>query len=102
MLFRSVTRDSVMTVLGDMGMKVEERELSIEEIIESHKAGQLKEVFGTGTAATISLIKELRYKEYAMHFDIDKWDVTPEIKDRLNKIRYGNAEDKFDWMFKIS
>ena len=100
-ILAGVTRDSVMTVLGDMGMKVEERELSIEEIIEAHKAGQLKEVFGTGTAATISLIKELKYKDYEMKFDVETWKTAPEIKERLNRIRYGIDPDTHGWMLAL-
>ncbi len=100
-ILAGVTRDSVMTVLRDMGMKVEERELSIDEIIEAHKAGQLREVFGTGTAATISLIKELKYKDYEMKFDVENWKAAPEIKDRLNRIRYGVDPDVHGWMLPV-
>lgn len=59
-----VTRQSVITLLQELGLKVEERQLSIDEIIAAYKAGELKEVFGTGTAATISPIKELGYKDF--------------------------------------
>ena len=96
-----VTRDSVLTLLKQMGLTVEERELNIDEVIEAHKAGTLKEVFGTGTAATISLIKELRYKDYVMTFDVDNWKVAPEVKSLLNGIRYGKTADTYDWMVKL-
>jgi branched-chain amino acid aminotransferase len=100
-ILAGVTRDSVMVVLKDMGFNVEERPLSIDDVIEAHKAGLLYEVFGTGTAATISLIKELRYKDYVMEFDVDKWQTAPEVKKRMNDIRYGKADDKNGWMVKI-
>ena len=100
-ILAGVTRDSVMKVLTELGLSVEERALSIDEIIEAHKAGQLREVFGTGTAATISLIKELRYKDYTMEFDINQWEVAPSVKNKLNMIRYGLSEDNYGWMFKI-
>jgi branched-chain amino acid aminotransferase len=96
-----VTRDSVLTLLKQMGLTVEERELNIDEVIEAHKAGTLKEVFGTGTAATISLIKELRYKDYVMTFDVDNWKIAPEVKSLLNGIRYGKTADTYDWMVKL-
>ena len=96
-----VTRDSVLTLLKQMGLTVEERELNIDEVIEAHKAGTLKEVFGTGTAATISLIKELRYKDYVMEFDVENWKVAPEVKSLLNGIRYGKTADTYDWMVKL-
>ncbi|HQW92929.1 MAG: branched-chain amino acid aminotransferase [Chitinophagaceae bacterium] len=100
-ILAGVTRDSVITVLKEMGLDVEERRLNIDEIIEAHKAGQLKEVFGTGTAATISLIKELRYKDYVMEFDVDTWKTAPAVKDQLNAIRYGRVPDTHGWMQKI-
>lgn len=100
-ILAGVTRDSVIVMLKEMGFKVEEKALSINDVIDAHKAGLLYEVFGTGTAATISLIKELRYKDYVMEFDVDRWKTAPEIKERLNQIRYGTAPDQFGWMFKV-
>ena len=100
-ILAGVTRDSAITVLKDMGFTVEERPLSIDDIIDAHKAGLLYEVFGTGTAATISLIKELRYKDYVMEFDTDRWKAAPELKRQLNGIRYGEIPDTYGWMFKI-
>lgn len=100
-ILAGVTRDSTMTILKEMGFNVEERELSIDDIIDAHKAGLLYEVFGTGTAATISLIKELRYKDYIMEFDTDKWKTAPELKRRMNAIRYGQVPDTHGWMYKI-
>ncbi len=100
-ILKGVTRDSVINILKEMGLTVEERALNIDEVIEAHKAGTLKEVFGTGTAATISLIKELRYKEYDMLFDIEKWEIAPKVKAMLNDIRYGKTADTHGWMMKL-
>jgi len=100
-ILAGVTRDSVITVLKDMGLEVEERPLSIDEITAAYKAGTLKEVFGTGTAATISFIKELKYVDYEMHFDINKWKVAPAVKHTLNDIRYMRSADLHQWMMKI-
>ena len=84
-----------------MGLNVEERKLSIDEIIDAYKAGKKMEVFGTGTAATISPIKELSYKNYDMKFDPSTWEKAPAIKKQLTDIREGRAEDKHGWMWKI-
>lgn len=100
-ILAGVTRNSVLTMLGDMGLTVEERAISIDELIEAYKAGTFKEVFGTGTAATISLIKELKYKDYVMQFDTDSWKIAPAIKQELTDIREGISEDKWNWMVKI-
>lgn len=100
-ILAGVTRDSAMTILHEMGFEVEEKPLSIDDIIDAHKAGILYEVFGTGTAATISLIKELRYKDYVMEFDVSKWQAAPELKNRMNAIRYGQVPDTHGWMKSI-
>jgi branched-chain amino acid aminotransferase len=86
---------------GTIGFTVEERPLCIDNIVDAYKAGILYEVFGTGTAATISLIKELRYKDFTMHFDTDKWKTAPELKARLSAIREGRTPDKYEWMYKV-
>jgi branched-chain amino acid aminotransferase len=96
-----VTRQSTITLLKEMGFKVEERQLSIDDIMDAYKAGLLHEVFGTGTAATISLIKELRYKDFVMQFDVDNWKWAPSIKKWMADIREGRREDKYGWMWKV-
>ena len=100
-ILAGVTRESTITLLKEMGFTVEERPLSIDDVIDAYKAGILYEVFGTGTAATISLIKELKYKDYVMKFDIDKWQISPAIKQKFNDIRYGKVADTHGWMVKI-
>ena len=96
-----ITRDSTIVLLKELGFTVEEKPLSIEDIVDAYKAGLLYEVFGTGTAATISMIKELRYKDYTMYFDTDKWKTAPEIKSRLSSIKEGKIPDKYGWMYKV-
>jgi branched-chain amino acid aminotransferase len=100
-ILAGVTRDSVIQLLKDMGLEVEERNLSIDEIEEAYKKGTLHEVFGTGTAATTSFIKELRYKDFVMTFETEKWKVGTEIRRRMNAIKEGKAADKYGWMVKV-
>jgi branched-chain amino acid aminotransferase len=100
-ILAGVTRDSVIVLLKEMGYKVEERQISIDEIMEAHKAGTLKEVFGTGTAATISMIKTLNYKDYEMNFDVTKWEASPEVKRRMDAIKNTTAPDNHGWMYRI-
>lgn len=100
-ILAGVTRDSVITVLREMGLEVQERQIDIAEIIDAYKRGELKEVFGAGTAATISKIKELRYKDFDMHFNVDEWKVSPEVLQRLNAVRYGLEPDNHGWLFKV-
>lgn len=100
-ILAGVTRQSAITLLQEAGFEVEERRITIHEIMDAYQAGQLFEVFGTGTAATISFIKELRYKDFVMKFDVEKWKTAPTIKQWLTEIREGKREDKYNWMWKI-
>jgi branched-chain amino acid aminotransferase len=100
-ILAGVTRDSTMTLLKEAGFQVEERSLSIDEIIDAYKAGILYEVFGTGTAATITYIKELRYKDFVMNFNVEQWKTAPTIKKWLTDIREGRREDKYGWMVQV-
>lgn len=100
-ILNGVTRMSVLTILKQMGLEVEERPISIDELIEAYQAGTLKEVFGTGTAATVSPIKELRYKDFVMTFDVASWQVMPEAKRLLDDIRYGRSEDRYNWLVAV-
>ncbi|MFN2437583.1 MAG: branched-chain amino acid aminotransferase [Chitinophagaceae bacterium] len=97
-----VTRNSALMLLQEAGFAVEERHISIDELIDAYNTGVLYEVFGTGTAATISLIKELRYKDFVMNFDVEKWKTAPTIKKWLADIRQGKREDKYNWMVKVA
>lgn len=100
-ILAGVTRDSVITVLRDLGYAVEERELGMDEVIAAYKAGELKEVFGTGTAATISMIRELSYEGFVMQFDTDSWKTSPAVAQRLNEIRQGKSPDTHGWLFGV-
>lgn len=100
-ILAGVTRDSVIQIMKELGLEVEERKLSIDEIVAAYKAGTLKEVFGTGTAATISKIKELCYRDLTMKFDTDNWKISAEIIARMNAIRANKAEDIYGWMVKV-
>lgn len=100
-ILAGVTRDSAITVLKEMGLEVVERSLSLDEIKAANDAGTLQEAFGTGTAATISYIKQLDGKDFSIHFDTEKWAYAPELKRRLDAIRDGSVADNHGWLFKI-
>jgi branched-chain amino acid aminotransferase len=100
-ILKGVTRDSVITILKDMGVNVEERKISIDEVIERYNNGEVKEVFGMGTAAVISMIEELKYKDTIMKFDVHNFSIAKKVKHTLNEIRTGRAEDIYGWMLKV-
>lgn len=100
-ILEGVTRSSVMQGLTEMGLPVEERKISIHEVVDAYKAGKVSEVFGTGTAAVIAPIKELNYKGFIMQFDTEKYKISPAVKLWLSDIREGKIADKYGWMIKV-
>lgn len=100
-ILNGVTRQSVITLLKEAGLQVEERPLSLDEILEAYDQGTLREVFGTGTAATISPIRELACRGRELQFDVEAWTVAPGIKKRLTDIREGRIPDGHGWMIPV-
>jgi len=99
-ILAGVTRDSVITLLREKGVTVEERPLSIDEIAEAYKTNQLKEAFGTGTAASISHIAELTYHDMHMVLPQEDWGISEWVKEEMNNIRYGKVADTHNWVVK--
>lgn len=98
-----VTRDSIIHILKDWGYDVEERELSIDELMEAGRNGKLTEAFGTGTAAVISPIGELCYKGEKIEINGFKTgELTQKLYDTLTGIQWGKLEDKYNWTRKIN
>lgn len=98
-----VTRNSVLALAKDWGMKVEERKVSIKEVFEAIEKGNLMEVFGCGTAATIAQIVGIGYngKDYALPPVADR-KFSTKVDTTLRAIRKGKMEDKHHWMLKVS
>jgi branched-chain amino acid aminotransferase len=98
-----VTRDSVITLAQRWGIRVAERRIGIDDILAAHGAGNLTEVFGTGTAAVISPICELFYKGHTIVINdrkVGPW--TQRIYDTLTAIQWGTAPDPLGWMVPVS
>jgi branched-chain amino acid aminotransferase len=94
-----ITRDSVIRLARSWEMKVVERKISITEVLEAHASGSLKEIFGSGTAAVISPVGELKYGDSVI--SVGEGGVGP-ISDRLfvaiQDIQYGKSEDILGWI----
>jgi branched-chain amino acid aminotransferase len=101
-ILEGVTRDSVVKVAGDLGIPVEEREVSIDELADAYKTGEFTEAFGAGTAATIAKIEEINYRNFIMTFNPLNQPVADELKKRLTDIRDGLVPDSRGWMVKVS
>jgi branched-chain amino acid aminotransferase len=93
-----VTRDSVLQLAKEMGVKTQERELSIEEVFEAAENGKLDEAFGTGTAAVISAVGEITWKDKTAIINDGKMGkVSQAMYDRLVAIQYGKAQGPKGW-----
>lgn len=101
-ILRGITRDSVLTMARDWGMKVEERRISVKEVIEAAKNGTLQDAFGAGTAATIAHIALIGHDgvDYKLP-PIEERGFSNKVLKALDAIKLGEAEDKFDWIFKL-
>lgn len=94
-----VTRDSVITTLRDMGLVVEERRIAIDEVMESHRAGRLRECFGTGTAATVSHVRRIRYLDEEITLpEVEERTVGPAVRSRLLDVVTGRGGDSHGWV----
>ncbi len=97
-----ITRDSVIKILKKKGVPVEERKLSIDEVIESINNKTLTEAFGTGTAAVISPVGSITYKNITYNINDNKiGNLTKELYDELTGIQWGKIEDSFGWIEKL-
>lgn len=97
-----VTRDSILTIARHWGMKVEERRVSVDEVIEAVKTKKLFDAFGTGTAASIAHISVIQYKGIDYYLPpVEKREFSLKAKKLLFEIQRGRAVDTFKWLIKV-
>ena len=98
-----VTRDSLLQMARAQGRKVEERNISVEELLLAHKTGSLKEAFACGTAAAITPIREISHKgEILFKNTTDApGTLTMQLRRQLLDIQFGSAPDQFGWRHKV-
>lgn len=97
-----ITKRSVIDLAKDWGMNVEERKVTVAEIITALENGTLKEAFGAGTAATIAPINIIGYrgKKYELPGD-EARTFSNKVYEELNAIKIGEIEDRFGWLTKL-
>jgi branched-chain amino acid aminotransferase len=97
-----ITRRTVIELAKSLGLTVEEREIAIDEIGELAAAGRISESFGSGTAAVISPIGELRYKDQMYHFNDGKiGSLSQKFYDIITGVQYGRLADDYGWIEKV-
>lgn len=94
-----VTRMSVIQILKDWGYNVNERNVSINEVVEAYDNGNLVEIFGTGTAAVISSLSKLKYHDKLMQFDDNEaGELGKKLYAEITGIQYGTIPDRYNWL----
>lgn len=97
-----VTRDSVIKLARSWDMQVEERHLGMTEVMDAARGGKLQEVFGVGTAAVISPVKEIRHEEELISpIETDKGPVGKKLYDTIYGMQRGKVEDPFGWVHPV-
>lgn len=101
-ILKGVTRDTVLTLARKWSIPIEERRVSVAEVIEGLKNGKLTEAFGAGTAATIAPIASIGYEGSVYTLpDQSKAEFSNKVLKTLNDMRYGLSPDEFDWNYVI-
>lgn len=98
-ILAGATRDSVLQILHNWNIPVAQKKISLDEVIKAHKAGLLKEVFGTGTAAVISSVGTLANDKYNILINNGKTgELTQRLFTEISGIQYGLKEDLYNWV----
>ncbi|HDQ40552.1 MAG TPA: branched-chain amino acid aminotransferase [Desulfonatronum sp.] len=97
-----ITRDSVITLAKHWGLNVQERPIDIQECIASIQSGAMLEIFGSGTAAVISPVGSISYKDtiYTVQ-DGGVGELSRKLHDEITGIQYGEKEDVFGWVHEV-
>ncbi len=97
-----ITRNSILHVCRSWGYEVEERRISVEELVAAAKDGSLEEVWGTGTAAVVSPVGKLRYMDDVMTIGGGGiGELTQKLYDELTGIQWGKREDPYGWRIEV-
>jgi branched-chain amino acid aminotransferase len=101
-ILAGVTRDSSLTLMREWGLRVSERPITIDEVIDAAHRGTLQEVWGTGTAAVISPVGELAYKGQRIVVHGGRiGELTQKLYDTIVGIQYGTAADTHGWTLEV-
>lgn len=99
-VLKGTTRTYFMDILEEQNIKVEVRDIYIDEIVEAYKKGDLKEAFGSGTAAVVSHISEITHGDTRMVLP-KKYVISNMLYDEINGLRAGRIEDKRHWLVPV-
>jgi branched-chain amino acid aminotransferase len=96
-----ITRDSILHIARKKGIKVEERKVSISEIVDAYDNNKISEVFGVGTAVTVNPIDSITFREKKMDFKYNSNSISTALKTELLHIQYGISKDEHNWVVSL-
>lgn len=97
-----VTRKSVIHLARDLGYKVSEARVDVNDMLADAKSGKLTEVFGCGTAAVIAPVGKFGFRdEEVVINDYEVGPVTEHLYKELTDIQFGRKEDPYGWTYQI-
>lgn len=97
-----VTRKSILQLANDMGITTEVRRISVAEIKTASENGELKEIFGTGTAAVISPVSSFEHAEKTFTLpELNDNSYATRLKQRMLSIQHNTGEDPHGWRHEI-
>ena len=97
-----ITRKSIIELAKFHNIDVLEREITIDEILKEYKSGNLKEIFGSGTAVVVLPIKSFGHRDQLYTLSSEKSSVSSFLKEKLNNIQYNISNEFKNWKFKIN
>ncbi|MEM6316709.1 MAG: branched-chain amino acid aminotransferase [Bacteroidota bacterium] len=101
-ILKGITRKCFLEICAKRGIKTEERDIYIDEIVEAYEAGQLKEIFGAGTAAVVSHVASLTHNDFKMTLPpVEEREIGNMLKREIAGLRTGEVEDIYGWMVPV-
>jgi branched-chain amino acid aminotransferase len=98
-----ITRDTVLQLGRMWGLEVSERRIGIDEVLKAQETGKLQEVFGSGTAAVISPVGQIKYADRLITVGDGKvGSLAQRFYKAITDIQYGRAEDPKGWVTPIT
>ncbi|HPE98446.1 MAG: branched-chain amino acid aminotransferase [Chitinophagales bacterium] len=101
-ILEGITRESCIILLREKGYQVEERDITVPELLNAAREGRLTDAFGTGTAATVAPIGEIGYKDEVFTLPpVDERPVSIWLANEMRNLRKGHIPDTHNWLFRL-
>jgi branched-chain amino acid aminotransferase len=102
-ILHGITRKSVIQLIKDRGIEIEERKFSLDEMRDGINSGSITEVFACGTAAVITPVGQFKSREEIIgDADAPAGELTVSLREELTGIQYGRVEDRHSWMVRLA